>query len=57
MAKMAQNSAPYYGVMPSDPPQVLRPYMVSFRMVSSPFDQSIFPRPYKVSNNLKNPTT
>jgi hypothetical protein len=49
MVKMAQNSAPYYGVMPSDPPQVPRPVMVSSLMVSSPLDQSIFTRPDMVT--------
>ena len=49
MVKMAQNAAPYYGLMPSDPPQVLRPFMLSSLMVSVPLDQSKIPRPYMVS--------
>ena len=36
---------PCYGVILSDPSQFMRPYMVSFLMVSVPLDQSKKPRP------------
>jgi hypothetical protein len=49
MAKMAQKSAPYYGLMDSGRPNGLRPIMVSFFMVSVPLDLSQISRPYMVS--------
>ncbi len=42
---------PCYGLMPSDPPKLMRPYMVSFRMVSVPLIQSKMTTAYMVSNN------
>ena len=51
MAKMAQNSAPYYGLMVSRPPKVLRPIMVSSLMVSVLLDWSHLPTPFMVSFN------
>jgi hypothetical protein len=42
--KSGQIITPCYGVMVSGPPQVMRPIMLSFRMVSSPLGQSISPQ-------------
>jgi len=51
MVKFGQIITPCYGLMPSDLPQVLRPIMVSSRMVSVPLDQSNRTTAYMVSNN------
>ena len=49
--KFGQIINPCYGLMPSDPPQVLRPCMVSCLIVSVPLDQSKMTTAYMLTNN------
>ena len=49
--KFGQIITSCYGLIPSDPSQFMRPYMVSFRMVSVPLDQFKLTTAYMVSNN------
>jgi hypothetical protein len=55
--KFGQIITPCYGVMPSDPPQVPRPCMVSFLMVSRHLDRLNMPTAYMLTNVSKFPAT